>query len=120
MLGARFSKFTPKDDQNLFERLFSIFKELLVYTSGDVPEALDWMNQLDREYKLTDENYGMGDFIEDLKRLGYIQDNEDGEVFAITSKMEQSIRKDSLDQVFGKLKKKQAGKPQNQFYRQGR
>lgn len=120
MLGYRFSKHTPKNDQSTFDKLFSIFKELLVYTSGDVAESLDWMNQLDREYQLTTNEYGMGDFIEDLKRLGYIQDDNDGNGgFAITSKTEQTIRKDSLDQIFGKLKKSKQGNHKTQFTGKG-
>lgn len=120
MLGYRFSKHTPKNDQSTFDKLFSIFKELLVYTSGDVAESLDWMNQLDREYQLTTNEYGMGDFIEDLKRLGYIQDDNDGYGgFAITSKTEQTIRKDSLDQIFGKLKKSKQGNHKTQFTGKG-
>ena len=120
MLGYRFSKHIPKDDQSTFDKLFSIFKELLVYTSGDVSEALDWMNQLDREYNLTTDEYGMGDFIEDLKRLGYIQDDGNGEGgFSITSKTEQTIRKDSLDQIFGKLKKSKQGNHKTQFTGKG-
>jgi Ca-activated chloride channel homolog len=120
MLGYRFTKHTPKDDQSTFDKLFSIFKELLVYTSGEVSEALDWMNQLDREYNLTTDEYGMGDFIEDLKRLGYIQDDGDGSGgFSITSKTEQTIRKDSLDQIFGKLKKSKQGNHKTQFTGKG-
>ncbi len=120
MLGYRFSKHTPKNDQSTFDKLFSIFKELLVYTSGDVAESLDWMNQLDREYQLTTNEYGMGDFIEDLKRLGYIQDDNDGNGgFAITSKTEQTIRKDSLDQIFGKLKKSKQDNHKTQFTGKG-
>jgi Ca-activated chloride channel homolog len=120
MLGYRFTKHTPKDDQSTFDKLFSIFKELLVYTSGEVSEALDWMNQLDREYNLTTDEYGMGYFIEDLKRLGYIQDDGDGSGgFSITSKTEQTIRKDSLDQIFGKLKKSKQGNHKTQFTGKG-
>ncbi len=120
MIGFRFSQYIPKDDQSSFDKLFSIFKELLVYTSGEVSEALDWMNQLDREYNLTTDEYGMGDFIEDLKRLGYIQDDGDGEGgFSITSKTEQTIRKDSLDQIFGKLKKSKQGNHKTQFTGKG-
>ncbi len=105
MSGFRFSKHQPKDDQSPFERLFNIFRELLTHTSGDVNEALSWLNELDREYKLTDKNYGMGDFIEDLKRRGYLQENEQQGTFVPTDKMEQSIRQASLEQIFGKLKK---------------
>ena len=50
--------------------------QLLTYTNGDVGEALQWMNQLDKEYELTDGEYGMGDFIDDLKDKGYIDENK--------------------------------------------
>ena len=42
-----------------------IFKEILTHTSGDVDEALDWLGEIDREYKITSEDYTMDD--EDLK-----------------------------------------------------
>jgi hypothetical protein len=65
MIGNRFSKFT-EHPKTVFEQLFELFSELLVYTSGDVNEALDWLNQLDREYNITTPEYGMGDFIQEL------------------------------------------------------
>lgn len=40
-----------------FEKLFNIFKELIIHTSGDFDEAIEWLRELDKEYKLTDENY---------------------------------------------------------------
>lgn len=109
MLGYQFTKYSGEQNQDPFEKLFSIFKELLVYTSGDVPEALSWLNELDKEYKLTDSNYGMGDFIEDLKKRGYLKDDQQEGSFIMTSKIEQEIRKDSLDQIFGKIKKGSGG-----------
>jgi hypothetical protein len=38
------------------------------------------LRELDKEYKLTDEHYTIDDFIEDLKKKGYIKDEskEDG------------------------------------------
>jgi uncharacterized protein with von Willebrand factor type A (vWA) domain len=83
--------------------------QLLTYTSGDVSEALDWMNQLDRQYELTNDEYGMGDFIEDLKDQGYITQNEEKTEIRITPKTEQGIRKRSLEEIFGKLKKTKSG-----------
>lgn len=107
MLGYRFSKFTPGEEGgDPFERLLKIFMELLTYTSGDVAEALNWMNQLDRQYGLTDNEYGMGDFIDDLKRNGYIEEEQPNSgSFQITAKSEQTIRQRSLDEIFGKLKR---------------
>ncbi len=109
MLGNRFLKFTEQS-KTTFEQLFELFQELLVYTSGDVHEALDWLNQIDNEYKITTPEYGMGDFIQELIDRGYLrEENQESGVMQITSKMEQTIRKSSLDQIFGKLKKSQRG-----------
>lgn len=109
MLGNRFSKFTEKQ-RSVFDQLFELFQELLVYTSGDVNEALDWLNQLDREYHITTPEYGMGDFIQELIDRGYLtEENPESGVMQITSKMEKTIRQSSLDQIFGKLKKSQRG-----------
>ncbi|MDX1908778.1 MAG: VWA domain-containing protein [Bacteroidia bacterium] len=107
MLGFRFHDYIPQDQNgDPFERLLKIFLEILTHTSGDVAEALNWMNQLDRQYKLTDESYSMGDFIEDLKRNGYIQDDQEGAGgIAITGKTEQTIRQRALEEIFGKLKR---------------
>ncbi len=78
-------------------------------TSGDVAETLQWMNELDRQYNITPGDYGMGDFIEDLKDKGYItEDNQTGE-FKITAKAEQDVRKSALEEIFGKLRKSKKG-----------
>jgi uncharacterized protein with von Willebrand factor type A (vWA) domain len=110
LIGYRFSNFTPNTDPNksTFENLFNIFKELLVLTSGDANESLSWLNNLDRKYDLTSDGYGMGDFIEDLKKKGYLDENKDGE-FTITAKSEQEIRRSALEEIFGKLKKSKKG-----------
>ncbi|MDX2285356.1 MAG: VWA domain-containing protein [Bacteroidia bacterium] len=110
MIGYRFTPFIPDPkDGDPFQRLLKIFLELLNYTSGDVSEALNWMNQLDRQYGLTDNEYGMGDFIEDLKRNGYITEDEPGGNIRITAKSEQSIRQRALEEIFGKLKRSGRG-----------
>jgi hypothetical protein len=73
------------------------------------PEAMQWMNELDKKYQLTDDEYGMGDFIDELKEKGYITgDNQPGQI-KITPKTEQGIRKRSLEEIFGKLKKTKQG-----------
>lgn len=106
MLGYQFSKYLPdKNKPSNFENLLDLLKQLLLYTSGDLTEALDWMNQLDNQHGFTTDDYGMGDFIQDLKNKGYMDENDHNGAFEITSKMEQAIRKDALKEVFGKLKK---------------
>lgn len=107
MKGYQFSKYLPSElPKGGFDELLKLFTQLLNYTAGDAGEALAWMNELDKQYKFTNNDYGMGDFMEDLKEKGYLKE-EDGEV-KITAKTEQTIRKSALEEIFGKLKK--AGK----------
>ena len=82
-----------------FDKLFGIFKELITHTSGDFDEAIEWLRELDKEYELTDENYTIEDFIEDLKAKGYIREEIDengGSGMGITAKTERAIRQTAL------------------------
>lgn len=108
MLGYRFSDFIPEEGKTPFEKLLDIFLQLINITSGNVSETLEWMNDLDRQYKLTTDDYGMADFIDELKQKGYLGENEEGD-FKITPKSEQQIRKKSLEDIFGKIKKSKLG-----------
>ncbi len=110
MIGFRITDFKPSNkEKTTFEQLFDLFKEMLVHTSGDVTEALSWLNEIDRKYKITNNDYTMADFIADLKKLGYIKDDHQNGGMVMTSKIEQSIRESSLEQIFGKLKKSGQG-----------
>jgi Ca-activated chloride channel homolog len=110
MLGNRFTDYIPDNsEQSNFENLLKIFLQLLTITSGDVAEALNWMNDIDRQYNLTNEDYGMGDFIDELKERDYVKENDDGTLLQLTSKGEISIRKQSLEEIFSKLRKSVSG-----------
>lgn len=126
--GFRFTTYQAPDISP-FEKLFEIFQELITHTSGDFDEAIAWLRQLDQEYQLTDDDYTIEDFIEDLKRKGYIREefdtdpNQIGEAgeegedqgngrggkISMTAKLEQMLRKRALDQIFGKLKRSGSG-----------
>ncbi|WP_437395494.1 vWA domain-containing protein [Flagellimonas lutimaris] len=123
--GFRFTNYEAPD-QTPFEKLFEIFQELVTHTSGDVEEALDWLRELDKEYELTDDDYTIDDFIEDLKAKGYIREEfdmdgpqggegEEGDEngrsgsLSITSKLERILRQRALDQIFGKIKRSGSG-----------
>ena len=95
-----------------FEVLFDVFKELNTHTSGDFDEAIDWLRQLDEEYKLTTPEYSIEDFIVDLKKKGYIREElkPDGKKGnAITAKTERAIRQQALEQIFGNIKRSGSG-----------
>ena len=112
MLGYRFTEYTPDENaegQSTFDQLLKIFMELMVITSGDLSEVLQWMTSLDNQYGLTNDEYGMGDFIQEMKDKGYItEENQPGE-FEVTSKTERLVRKSALEEIFGKMKKSGAG-----------
>ncbi|MBO0951647.1 vWA domain-containing protein [Fibrella forsythiae] len=111
MKGFNFSEFVPPEQNggSKFDQLLNIFQQLLLITSGDVEQAMAWMNQLDRQYSLTDDKYGMGNFFDELKEKGYLtEENQEGKI-SITPKTEQTIRRSALDEIFGKLKRSKSG-----------
>ena len=131
-------RFTPYEDPHMtpFEKLFDIFQELITHTSGDVEEALDWLEELDKEYELTDENYTLDDFIEDLKAKGYIREEIDldqGDVgegeegdegpgrgkMEMSAKLERILRRRALDQIFGKIKRSGQGSHKSKYRGKG-
>ena len=110
--GFVFSKHIKKV-QTPIERLFEIFKELITHTSGDFDEAIDWLRELDIEYKLTDEDYTIDDFIEDLLKKSFVQPKTGtggkGDGMQLTPKTEKLLREHALKQIFGKLKRSGSG-----------
>jgi Ca-activated chloride channel family protein len=116
--------FTPFEapNQSPFEKLFDVFSELITHTSGDVDEALDWLNILDKEYNLTTEDYTMDDFIEDLKKKGYLREEiqPDGQgQLSITAKTERVLRKNAMEQIFGNIRKNGVGNHKSKKSGQG-
>jgi Ca-activated chloride channel homolog len=101
------------ETQDPFDVLFDVFKEIITHTSGDFDEAIDWLRAVDEEYKLTTPAYTIDDFVEDLKKRGYVKEEIKGDGSGsdnrITTKTERAIRKGALDQIFGKIKKGSAG-----------
>jgi uncharacterized protein with von Willebrand factor type A (vWA) domain len=116
MVGYRFTKYIPPPDQakSDFEKLLKIFMQLVLMTAGDVAEALQWLTEVDRQYGLTSEKYGIGDFIEDLKRNGYVTENGPKGEFKLDAKSEQNLRRSALEEIFGKLKKSKQGEHNTQ------
>lgn len=116
-LGFLFTSF-KNTTQDPFERLFDIFKELILHTSGDFDEAIDWLRELDEEYQLTAEDYTIDDFIQDLFDKGYIQERIStggNPKTELTAKTERLIRKAAMQQIFGKIKKGLKGNHQSKY-----
>ena len=111
----RFSAFEAKI-LSPFDKLFGIFKELIIHTSGDFDEAISWLRDLDKEYQLTDSNYTLDDFVNELKERGFIREiikpNGKGGT-QITAKTEKLLRNHALNQIFDSLSKKGSGNHQS-------
>jgi uncharacterized protein with von Willebrand factor type A (vWA) domain len=115
--GFTFSKYTPEEVSH-FDRVFDVFKDLLTHTSGDIEEAFEWLEMLDKEYDIFTDEYTLADFEEDLRKRGYIKredENKEGNTGSgegkniLTAKLEAALREYALDQIFGKLKKSGIG-----------
>lgn len=110
MRGYHFSQYIPDSPRKGgFDELLKLFMQLLQYTSGDAGEALAWLNELDRQHGLTDDDYGIGDFIQELKDRGYLRENPGSGQVSVTAKSEQTIRQSALEEIFGKLRKSGRG-----------
>ncbi|PIB34674.1 hypothetical protein BFP72_04235 [Reichenbachiella sp. 5M10] len=111
MQGYRFTDFVPEDTvrEGTYDSLWNIYKELLLITAGDPNEALSWLTNLDKQYHISTKNYGIGDFIDDLKKKGYLSENPENGKLKITAKTESDFRKSALEEIFGKLRKSGSG-----------
>src|SRR3546814_18877671 len=77
------------------------------------------MNELDKQHRITADDYGMGNFIDDLKERGYLtEDNKTGEI-RITPRTEEVIRRSALAEIFGKLRTSGRGQHTTKFSEQG-
>ncbi len=113
----RYSEWDPKRhgvEKSTFEQLLDVFQQLLNYTAGDAGEALRWLTQLDEQYGLTDAQMGIGDFIEELKNRGYLEQDIDG-VMQITARTERTLRQRSLEEIFRQLRKGNQGNHKTNF-----
>ncbi len=117
----RYSQWREGQDKSklTFDELMRLFSQLLLHTNGNVPEALQWMTELDNEYQIFDENQGMSfeEFLDWLKKEGYIEEYND--ILALTHKGSRRIRQDALDEIFTSLKKSPFGDHESPFSGEG-
>ena len=110
MKGWRFVQFDQTSlGEAPFERLLKIFQDLLIYSSGNVSEALSWLTDLDQEYELSDDEYGLADFIQELIDKGYVTKPSQHGLSKPSAKMELELRRKALDDIFDQLAKSKTG-----------
>lgn len=104
-------------DEQRLQSLMSLFSYLLIQSSGNVEEALDWLRQIAEQYGLFDPSMSIDDLINKLKEQGIIEDAKD--VLVLTTKGVQRIRQDALNQIFTSLKKAPEGNHETPFTGKG-
>jgi uncharacterized protein with von Willebrand factor type A (vWA) domain len=102
-----------------FEQLFELFRQLLEYTAGDAAEALRWLTILDERHGLSTGEMGIGDFIEELRKRGFIEDSGAPGQVAMTPRMERTLRSRSLEEMFRQLRKGTHGQHATPYSGQG-
>jgi len=102
-----------------FDDLMRLLSQMLLYTNGDIRDALQWMTELDREHNIFDEEEGMGfqEFLEWLKKEGYIDEYND--ILSLTHKGSRRIRQEALQEIFSALRKKSPGGHESPFSGEG-
>jgi uncharacterized protein with von Willebrand factor type A (vWA) domain len=110
-MRIEYSKWRPGESQNDEDRmkqLFELFNQLLLQTSGDVQESLQWMQYLDEQYRVFGPNMTLDMFIDELKKRGLIEEDENS-LLKPTNKAVANIRRDALLELFRSLRKAPSG-----------
>jgi uncharacterized protein with von Willebrand factor type A (vWA) domain len=96
------------DNPDFRRALLNLYHHLLLQTNGDVDDALRHLDRIGRAYGFFDEKFTIDDFKKWLKENESIREVKPGR-HELTRKGERSIRKDSLNEIFGRLHKDVAG-----------
>ncbi|MBI5836947.1 MAG: VWA domain-containing protein [Candidatus Eisenbacteria bacterium] len=91
-----------------FKALLRIYNDLLLQVSGDVEEALRWMEQAGREYGFFDDKFGIEEFKKLLQEGGMVRPATGGG-YEVTSRGERAIRKSALNDIFSTAEKGPSG-----------
>ena len=112
-----YSEWKPNESQTAEDRLqqlLDLFHQILLQTSGDVEETLEWMQYLAEQYNIFGPDMTMDMFIDKLKELGLVEEDENA-LLKPTNKAIQNIRRDALLEMFRSLRKSPNGSHDTPF-----
>jgi Ca-activated chloride channel family protein len=110
-MRIEYSKWKPGESETAEDRLrqlIDLFSQILLQTSGDVSETLEWMRYLDEQYRIFGPGMTLDMFVDRLKEEGLIQEDENA-LLKPTNKAIQNIRRDALLEMFRSLRKSPNG-----------
>ncbi len=97
-----------KREEDKLQELINLFQELLLRTSGDANEALQWMRYLDEQYNILGPDMTFDMFLDELKKQGLIETDENS-LIKPTNKAIGNIKRSALLEIFRGLKKSSGG-----------
>jgi Ca-activated chloride channel family protein len=110
-MRIEYSKWKPGESETAEDRLrqlIDLFSQILLQTSGDVSETLEWMRYLDEQYRIFGPDMTLDMFVDRLKEEGLIEEDENA-LLKPTNKAIQNIRRDALLEMFRSLRKSPNG-----------
>jgi uncharacterized protein with von Willebrand factor type A (vWA) domain len=110
-MRIQYSKWIPgksKRAEDHLKKLLELFNQLLLQTSGDVQETLEWMRYLGEQYGIFGQGMTLDMFIDELKKQGLVEEDENA-LLKPTNKAIGNIRRDALLEMFRSLKRAPSG-----------
>src|SRR5438045_3826056 len=109
-MRIQYSEWRPDSEtaEDRLKQLLQLFTQILLQTSGDVDEALNWMRYLGEQYGIFGPGYTLDMFVDQLKEMGFVEEDENA-LLKPTNKAVASIRRDALMELFRTLKKAPSG-----------
>src|ERR1017187_8772233 len=110
-MRIEYSKWIPNESTTAEDRLrqlIGLFSQLLLTTSGDVDETLEWMRYLGEQYNIFGPDMTLDMFVDKLKELGLVEEDENA-LLKPTNQAIQNIRRDALLEMFRSLRKSPGG-----------
>ena len=95
-------------DPEFLKALLNLYHQLLLQTNGDVDDAFDALEQIGERYGFFGKDFDLEKFKEWLKQNDAVREVEPGK-HVLTGRGERAIRRDSLQEIFGKMAKSAAG-----------
>ena len=105
----RYTDFDPEKaaQKDLLRRLRDVYMQLLLQADGDPEQALTWLAQLARRYKLLPPGFTLDDLRRYLLKERLVERTDNGLVLSAAGA--RALRVDSLERVFQGLQKDAAG-----------
>ena len=96
------------DNEEFRRALTNLYHHLLLQSDGDVDEALRHLERIGEYYGFFNDKFTVEDFKKWLESTDAIREVQPGQ-HVLTRKGERSIRRDSLNEIFGNLRKDAGG-----------